>query len=123
MEMSYSPSWTLISRARNVAVHQNVVFVPSWIPVFYGNPKICSKRSSSSKVPAVRTCKPTWSSRMRNVVAKAVEGNDDEAVEGNDGEISKGSSWQTLPAGTEEILEHLVSSLFGMALCDFRAKI
>lgn len=23
MEMSYSPSWTLISRARNVAVHQN----------------------------------------------------------------------------------------------------
>jgi hypothetical protein len=60
---------------------------------------------------------------MRNVVAKAVEGNDDEAVEGNDGEISKGSSWQTLPAGTEEILEHLVSSLFGMALCDFRAKI
>lgn len=105
-----------------MAVHQNVVFVPSWIPVFYGNPKICSKRSSSSfKDPAVRTCKPTWSSKMRNVVAKAVEGNNDEEM--GDGESSKGSSWQTLPPGTEEILEHLVSSLFGMALCDFRAKI
>ena len=58
---------------------------------------------------------------MRNVVAKAVEGNNGEEM--GDGESLKGSSWQTLPAGTEEIVEHLVSSLFGMALCDFRAKI
>ena len=58
---------------------------------------------------------------MRNVVAKALEGKKGEEM-GN-GESSKGSWWQTLPAGTEEIVEHLVNSLFGMALCDFRAKI
>ena len=49
------------------------------------------------------------------MVAKAVEGNNDEEM--GDGESSKGSSWQTLLVGTEEILEHMVSSLFGMALC------